>query len=420
VTDAACPVGASSRITLHPLRGRQDGTEWIVGRMDTGEFVALPDSGRRAIGLLTPELTVGEVRQRLAVTTGHDLDVVGFVRALVELGFVARVDGVELPGPRPPRPTWPWLRAGHLRWLLHPAVAALPAVLVLAAAAAVLHRPGLLPGYHDLLFSSHGSLVLGAEFTGGWTLVFLHELCHLLTARAAGVPGRIRLGTRLQFLVAHTDVSGVVTAPRRHRLTVYLAGIACNVSVCAACVLVLAVLPERTGTPGRLVAATAVLSLLSLPFECMVFMRTDLYFVLEDLAGARDLYGDGTRYARYLAGRAAARLRGRPAGADPSAGFAAGERRAVRAFSVLLVAGTAGCLTLLATVTLPVDVGLLSAAVRHLTGGPHGWDRVDAAAVLLVLGGIHALWAALWWRRHRHRVTALARRLARRGGPRPA
>ncbi len=43
----------------------------------------------------------------------------------------------------------------------------------------------------------------------GWVLIALHELGHLATARAAGAPARISLGTRLQFLVAQTDVSGV-------------------------------------------------------------------------------------------------------------------------------------------------------------------------------------------------------------------
>ncbi|WP_307865345.1 hypothetical protein [Streptomyces montanisoli] len=409
------PVGAEAvRVTLHPLRGRRDGAEWIVGRMDTGDFVALPDAGHDAVELLAAGLTVQQARQRLVDRTGRDLDLPAFVAALVELGFVAAIDGVPVASPPPVRPTWPWLREGHVRRLLHPALLAVPFLAVLAAVVAVARQPALLPSYHDLLFSRHGSVVLAVEFVCGWSLVFLHELCHLVTARAAGVPGRIRMGTRLQFLVAHTDVSGIVTAPRRHRLTVYLSGIAFNLTVSAGCVLALAAGSLPDGPPRRLVAALAVVSLLSLPFEFMVFMRTDVYFVLEDLAGAKDLYGDGTAYARFLVARAGRRLRGRPAPVDPSAGFGVRERRAVRAFSVLLVAGTAACLATMAAVTLPADVGLLSGAVRHAAGGRGPWDRWDAAAVLAVLGGGQLAWAFLWWRRHRVRVARLARRVMRR------
>lgn len=41
-------------------------------------------------------------------------------------------------------------------------------------------------------------VALGAGY--GSALLLLHECAHLLTARATGVAGRMRLGTRLQFL----------------------------------------------------------------------------------------------------------------------------------------------------------------------------------------------------------------------------
>jgi putative peptide zinc metalloprotease protein len=111
------------------------------------------------------------------------------------------------------------------------------------------------------------------------------RLGHLTTARAAGVPGRISLSSRLQFLVAQTDVSGIWVRPRRTRFTVYLAGIAVNLAVAATAILLLAAV-DPVGLPRRLLAATTVLSLVMIPFQLMVFMRTDLYFLIQDLTGA--------------------------------------------------------------------------------------------------------------------------------------
>jgi hypothetical protein len=45
----------------------------------------------------------------------------------------------------------------------------------------------------------------------------VHELAHLAAARSLGVPARIGLSTRLFYLVAQTDVSGIWAAPRRAR-----------------------------------------------------------------------------------------------------------------------------------------------------------------------------------------------------------
>lgn len=97
----------------------------------------------------------------------------------------------------------------------------------------------------------------------------------------------------------------------------------------------------------------------------MVFMRTDLYFVLQDVTRCRDLYGDGVAYTKYAARRAL----GRTTAPDPSLELPAHERRAVRAYSVVLVVGTTLCLAFLATVTLPADITLFARAVAHLGPG---------------------------------------------------
>ncbi|MDQ0406112.1 hypothetical protein ABVB69_21350 [Streptomyces sp. NPDC000349] len=342
----------------------------------------------------------------LRAETGEDFEVTEFVGDLTALGFVARIGDRPVPDPTPPRASLPWLRPHQVRLALHPALPVLVGVLLTAAVVVLFRRPDLVPGYRDLLWSPHGSVVLLSGAAAGWTLLLAHELAHLVTARAAGVPGRMRLGTRLQFLVMQTDISGIELAPRRHRLTAYLSGTALNLSVASS--LVLALTPTDTGTTAhRLLAAALLLSLLPLPFQCMVFTRTDFYFVLQDLTGCRDLYGDGLAYARYRWRRLlrVPRVRPRTPGAtradDPSARLPPHERRAVRLYSVVLVVGTAACLTFMAVVTIPVDVALLVRAARGL-GPEHGLARnADAAAVLVTLGGVNVLWLVTWWRNRR-------------------
>ncbi|WP_240528906.1 hypothetical protein, partial [Streptomyces humi] len=283
---------------LHELGVRRDRDEWIVGRMATRTFVALPAAGARALELLGQGLSVARTAEALRDETGEELDIADFVGDLAALGFVARIGDQPVPDAEPPPASLPWLRPHHVRHALHSALPVLVAVLALAALFVLIRRPDLLPGYHDLLWNPHGSLVLLTGAAAGWTLLFAHELAHLVTARAAGVPGRMRLGTRLQFLVMQTDISGIELAPRRHRMTSYLAGIAVNLSVASALVLTLACTDTRT-TAHRLAAAALLIALMPLPFQLMVFTRTDLYFVLQDLTGCRNLYGDGLAYARY-------------------------------------------------------------------------------------------------------------------------
>ncbi|MFD5362802.1 hypothetical protein ACFWJ2_25915 [Streptomyces tendae] len=410
----------TTRVLLHDLAVRRDRDEWIVGRMTTRTFVALPAAGARAVELLGAGLSVGRTEESLRAETGEEFDIADFVADLAALGFVARIGDHAVPDAEPPRASLPWLRPRHVRLALHPVIPLLVGVLLAAAAVVLVRRPDLLPGYRDLLWSRHGSVVLLSGAAAGWTLLLAHELAHLVTARAAGVPGKMRLGTRLQFLVMQTDISGIELASRRHRLTAYLAGIALNLSVASSLVLVLA-LTEPGTTAHRLLAAALLLALLPLPFQCMVFTRTDLYFVLQDLTGCRDLYGDGLAYARYRARRSVRSVRSvrsmravrRGVGAgdrddDPSARLPAHERRAVRLYSVVLVVGTAACLTFMAAVTLPVDVALLVRAVRGLGPGHGLAGNADAVTVLVVLGGVNVLWLVTWWRNRRPRRSASA------------
>jgi len=168
-----------------------------------------------------------------------------------------------IPGPLPVRPSLPWLRPAHVRWLLSRPVQYAVATVIVAATVAVAFTDRPLPGYRSVLWSRHGSLVLLGQFLTGWTLLLIHEMAHLTTARAAGVPGRIQLGTRLQFLVAQTDVSGIWAAPRRHRITVYAAGMACDAMIAATAFLI----SPATGPDGIAHQVTAVVVEVAPPFE---------------------------------------------------------------------------------------------------------------------------------------------------------
>ncbi|MFG2294820.1 hypothetical protein [Streptomyces sp. NPDC048603] len=372
-----------------------------MGRVASGRCVALPDVGKRAVELLDGGMTVDLVTTALVEETGEEFDVLDFVDALIGLGFVAEVDDGVVPSPQLPVPTFPGIRAVHVRWMLNPLVPLLVGLFVLAALAVIVSHPDVSLGYRELLWNERGTPVLILAAVAGWVLLFLHEFAHLAVARAAGVPARIRLGTRLQFLVMQTDVSGIELAPRRARITTYLAGMGSDLTVFAAAALFAAATAPST-VAHRILSAVSLLALLMLPFQLLVFLRTDLYFVLEDLVGCRDLHGDGLAYARHrfrrlcraLARRSAVRV-------DPVPGVPASERVAVRAYAVVLVLGTAGCLSFLALVTAPADVTLLAQAANAVTGG-HSWtDRLDAAAVLALLGGGHLLWLMTWIRGRR-------------------
>jgi putative peptide zinc metalloprotease protein len=401
-------VTATTRVTFYPLSVRSDGDAWVIGRIDTGDFAVMPEVARRAIALLADGHTVGEATRVLRREAGRQIAVADFVTELDGLGFLSAIDGRARHGPPPNRASLQWLRPRHVRWLLHPVLPWLTLSVLAAAAAVAIADPVVLPGYRALVWSRYSGLVLVTDLAVGWTLVWLHELGHLATARAAGVPARFSLGTRLQFLVAQTDVSGIWAAPRRVRLTVYLAGIGLDLLVASACLLVIG-LAHPAGLAHRMLALVALEAVLYLPWELLIFMRTDVYYLVQDLAGCANLYADGSARVRYLARRVwHAGRRGVCAPRDPARLLPPRQRLVVRAYCWLLLCGSAACVATAVFITAPAAITLIGRAISELAGSAPA-ARADGAAVILIFCGFQIVWLRTWWRRHGGQVRVFLR-----------
>jgi putative peptide zinc metalloprotease protein len=77
----------------------------VVGRIESGEFAAVPAVAHRAITLLSGGHTIEATARTLREETGTEFAVADFVAALDELGFVAALNGERRVDPAPPRPT---------------------------------------------------------------------------------------------------------------------------------------------------------------------------------------------------------------------------------------------------------------------------------------------------------------------------
>ncbi|GAA4512434.1 MULTISPECIES: hypothetical protein [Nonomuraea] len=401
-------VDTTGTVRLRPLsiQADDDPDGVIVGRPELGEFVSLPALYGEAIRLLGDGLPIGVVQRRIEDEHDVELDVVQLVEALVDLGFVARLNGADLPDPagQAPPAHLPWLAERHVRWLFGLPMRVLWAVVVGAALVALFGRPDLVPVYQDFFWSDYVGLTTLVNTAMFSVVISLHELMHLAAARSLGTPARIGFGTRLHNLVVQTDVTAIWSVPRRSRYRVYLAGTACDLFLFAILMLVLAHANPPEGAAAFL-RTLALVIMLSVPIQLHVYMRTDFYFVLADLLRCRNLFGDGLDYARYLLRRVVTVVKRARPPADPSAELSARERRAVRIYAVLLVPSAAIALGMFAVYTLPIIVTALFRALvavwESLNGGPVLLG-VDGGLFLLVEGGIQTLFLVTFVKSHPH------------------
>ena len=397
-----------SCIRLHDLVSRPDGEEWIVGREATGEFVGLPAEAMTFLGALRDGGTVVAAMRRTELVHGEDIDALDFISDLIGLGFVAAVDGEAVTEEQSRTPSLPWLRPRHVSWLFR--VPALAAVGSLIIAGAVVTAIAGFPGYPAFFALANPGLTLALAAVIAVAIVALHEFSHLAAARAADVHGWFGWGTRLWFLVAQTSVPGLWMASRGVRLRVFLAGMTCDLTVFSACTIGAAFTPAASPA-HRILELVCLITLTGVMEQFLFFMRTDVYLVVQELTGCKNLFGDATEYLRHLAGRSA---RGAPASPpDPLAELPHAERRPVRLYAAFMLAGCAVLVLVSAFYALPVEVGLYVRAAHELARGL-STSRVplviDATGALIVSVAFQALLVAGLLRTYRPRLRRLFQR----------
>lgn len=281
-------IDAASRLSFLPLSVTPDGEEFLVGHAESGIFVAMPAIGVWLLQELQSGLTLAEAAAKGA-QMGLELDVVDFAATLVEVGL-ADLDQVKSPAPTEGLA----LRTGAAwaRPLFAPLAWALYGVALVGSVLLMVLRPAYIPVATDLFFHPSTGISLAVMLSLSWVLAGIHELFHGLAGRLAGAPVRFRLGRRLWIPVLETDLTGLWAIPRGKRYGPFLAGMAWDSLVLATALLLRLLSDEgvlHLVWPG-LPAAIALNALAGLLWQSLIFLRTDLYAVMVNLLGCRNLY----------------------------------------------------------------------------------------------------------------------------------
>ena len=288
-TASSADTQPSTTYRVRPLSVVSEGDEFLVGDVERGEFVLLPEVGVQVLRLLQAGKTPAET----ASAIGPEVDVPDFLTTMEELGFIAPVPdqkreaGLEA-NSQSPRTSW-LLRALFSRaaWLVY----ALSGVLTVALIA---YRPALFPTYRDIFFLPSPVVSVACVTLLMYVFAALHEVCHWTAARAAGLQSRITVSRRLYFLAFETDLTRLWALPRRQRYGPLVAGMTFDTLV-----LCLAIVARWAGIEGwwpvppeldKLLGALAFTQIAALAAQCYVFMRTDVYALLITATGCVNLW----------------------------------------------------------------------------------------------------------------------------------
>jgi putative peptide zinc metalloprotease protein len=383
-----------SRVRVHPFTVQQEGEEFVLGRSG-GAYIAVPGEAIEILETLHGGKTLSETQELFFERHGERPDLDEFLAGLASRGFVEPIatdDTSPAQGPPLILPADDEAEAGAIptlaRWLFGRIALTLYTLTILTAGVAIVLHPTIVPGRSSLFCPQHRTLNGLLLFAFTCFSISIHEIGHLLAARSVGVRSRIGIGHRLWVVVAETDLSGLWSVPRRQRYLPLLAG--CIVDLVAAALLLFVLFAESmhwlrlSAGLHQLVSAMIFVDLMRILWQCYLFVRTDVYYVIATLTGCKNLIEDTVAFLRNQLARRIPTLRRIDQSAIPPR-----EMRVVRVYSVIWLAGRLLSLGVLVFVIFPLAafyVRSLAAACRlGIAAHPYAFlDTLFVTAAFLV------------------------------------
>lgn len=380
-------VDSDLRSALRRLTVAQDGAEYVIGRPDLGVYVAIPRPGAVLIEALGQGSSLAAATEQASTAAGEEVDVDDFLTGLREAGLLDSPDDTEVTAVTGTRIGWveripqqvvtPLF--GRVAWAFY-VISALTAVLLLVL------RPDLRPIFDDIWFLTDPIWSLLAILAISVVITAGHECWHWLAGRALGVPARFRVSRRGVFIVFETDLSPLVTLPRRARYSPLLAGFAFDTVLLALALLMRLGFREEvlSHPPGfdRFLGAVVLRQLIVLVWQLAgVAFRTDSYAILANALHCHNLYRATALTVKY-------RLRRLHAGeAAELAGVSPRDRSVANWFWLVYLAGGFAMFTILVTYLAPFAFGMIVWITPNITAlAPNTlafWQSLALVALLL-------------------------------------
>jgi hypothetical protein len=398
-----------TKVAVYPFSRQAEGDEVVIGRADTGVFLALPPDAVEILDTLAAGETVGRAQEIYRQKYGMVPEVQELLEFLETKGFVrpggggaepaaAAGQGVAANVPQQQKYHFTNIPQSLAQALFGPAALVVATLLVVLAAVAVYLEPELAPERSAMIFHHDRTVMMLCLVLLGYTTVFFHEMGHLLAARARGVSSRLGISRRMWVLVAETDMTGLWSVPKRQRYLPMLAGPLVDVTSAATMLLVLFAAERHwisLWVPiAEVLRAMTFLYLMRLLWQCFFFVRTDFYYVIASFFGCKSLMQDTEMFIQNQLRRLLAP--GRPL-VDQSH-LPPAELRVVRAYSWVWLLGRLLALSALIFFTIPVMYRYSVIAWKAVAVGPAaGYYAFFDAVFTFFFVILPVLLGLSWW-----------------------
>jgi hypothetical protein len=281
-----------SKLKLHPLNIRKEKKLYIIEDLSTGEFFEMPEVCVVAIGKIEGGMRLGEIEYELKLQFPHEeVNLLEFAEQLLALEMIQEVDGIRtrlLEG-KQEELGLTFISSKIGSFFFNKTSKLCYGILFLLNIFLFSLNPHLFPHFKDVFIFNLMFQNIIVWFIIGGIVVLIHELGHILAIRAHGLPTKLEVGHRLFFIVLETDLSLGWKLPSKDRVFVYLAGMCFDNVVLFMALMAQVLFPNAPEIFTSIMAFLVLDVVIRLIYQCCVYMKTDLYYVLENLTGCHNL-----------------------------------------------------------------------------------------------------------------------------------
>jgi putative peptide zinc metalloprotease protein len=281
-----------SKIKLHPFEIRKEKKFYIIEDQTTEEFYEMPEICVAAIHKISEGFGLEDIERKLkAEYPQEDVNIIEFVEQLLELELVEEVDGEKIgTGLRKKeKEKLAWVSQKFANLFFNKAAIIGYCILFLLNILLFILKPQLFPRYKDVFVFDYMFQNIILWFVLGGILILIHEFGHILAIRAHGLPTKLEVGHRLFLLVLETDLSLGWKLPSKNRIQLYLAGLGFDQVILFVALLTPLLFPEAPEIFISVMAFIVFHVVIRFIYQCCVYLKTDLYYVLENVTGCHNL-----------------------------------------------------------------------------------------------------------------------------------
>jgi len=285
-------ISLDSHLLLVPIVIRKDKKHYIIEDTLSGDFYEMPKVCVDAINLINQGEQIGEIERTLKNNYPTEkIDLLDFAEQLLELELVDEIDGVKLEKKQPLKegsgvlwipPKFGQLFFNKFTYTVYVCLFVFNLVLFI-------NHPSLFPHHKDIFVFDIMVLNVILWMTFTFILVLIHELGHVLAMRAHNLPTKVEVSHRLFFVVLETDMSSVWKLAPKDRNILFLSGLCFDTVLLFIALISQLMFPNITGITDGLMNLAIFDIVMRIIFQFCFYMKTDLYYVFENLSGCYNL-----------------------------------------------------------------------------------------------------------------------------------